>query len=163
MKNYVLIGMPSCGKTTLGFLIAKKTGREFVDTDKLVEQADGRTIPEIFAEEGESSFREKEREQVKIASQKRNAVISCGGGAVMDERNVECLKSNGFFVLIKRSLGLLSTEGRPLSKDEQTLKNMEKTRMPVYEKIADVTVINERNPELVSDEIIGVYNENNSN
>ncbi len=163
MKNYVLIGMPSCGKTTLGLLIAKKTGREFVDTDKLVEQADGRTIPEIFAEEGESSFREKEREQVKIASQKRNAVISCGGGTVMDERNVECLKSNGFFVLIKRSLGLLSTEGRPLSKDEQTLKNMEKTRMPVYEKIADVTVINERNPELVSDEIIGVYNENNSN
>lgn len=163
MKNYVLIGMPSCGKTTLGLLIAEKTGREFVDTDKLVEQADGRTIPEIFAEEGESSFREKEREQVKIASQKQNAVISCGGGAVMDERNVECLKRNGFFVLIKRSLGLLSTEGRPLSKDEQTLKNMEKTRMPVYEKIADVTVINERNPELVSDEIIGVYNENNSN
>lgn len=163
MKNYVLIGMPSCGKTTLGLLIAEKTGREFVDTDKLVEQADGRTIPEIFAEEGESSFREKEREQVKIASQKENAVISCGGGAVMDERNVECLKRNGFFVLIKRSLGLLSTEGRPLSKDEQTLKNMEKTRMPVYEKIADVTVINERNPELVSDEIIGVYNENNSN
>ena len=163
MKNYVLIGMPSCGKTTLGLLIAKKTGREFVDTDKLVEQADGRPIPEIFAEEGESSFREKEREQVKIASQKRNAVISCGGGAVMDERNVERLKRNGFFVLIKRSLGLLSTEGRPLSKDEQTLKDMEKTRMPVYEKIADVTVINERNPELVSDEIIGVYNENNSN
>lgn len=163
MKNYVLIGMPSCGKTTLGLLIAEKTGREFVDTDKLVEQADGRTIPEIFAEEGESSFREKEREQVKIASQKENAVISCGGGAVMDERNVECLKRNGFFVLIKRSLGLLSTEGRPLSKDEHTLKNMEKTRMPVYEKIADVTVINERNPELVSDEIIGVYNENNSN
>ncbi len=163
MKNYVLIGMPSCGKTVIGKIIAEKTRRKFIDTDELVERADGKAIPEIFATEGERSFREKERLQVEKAATETDAVISCGGGVVLDERNVRKLKENGFFVLIKRSVNLLSTEGRPLSKDRQTLKIMEESRMPVYEKYADVTVINERSPYAVAEEIIGEYNENNGN
>lgn len=163
MKNYVLIGMPSCGKTVIGKIIAEKTRRKFIDTDELVEQTDGKAIPEIFATEGERSFREKERRQVEKAATETDAVISCGGGVVLDERNVRKLKENGFFVLIKRSVNLLSTEGRPLSKDRQTLKIMEESRMPVYEKYADVTVINERSPYAVAEEIIGEYNENNGN
>ena len=163
MKNVVLIGMPSCGKSTVGRIIAEKTGRKFIDTDLLVEADVGKRIPDIFAESGESYFREKEREAVDRAAEERGAVIACGGGVVLDVRNVNVLKKNGVIAFIRRDIGLLSTEGRPLSKNAAALKEMEKIRMPLYEKYADFTVDNDKQPVDTAEEIIRGINENHGN
>lgn len=163
MKNIVLIGMPSCGKSTVGKIIAEKTGRKFIDTDFLVEEACGVSIPEIFKENGEIYFREKEREAVVLAASSDGAVIACGGGVVLDERNINALKENGIIAFIKRDVRKLSTEGRPLSKDIETLEKMEKIRMPLYEKYAEIIVKNDREPLDTAEEIIRGTDENNGN
>ena len=88
----------------------------------------------------ESYFREKEREAVARAADESGAVIACGGGVVLDERNVSALKKNGVVAFIRRDTSLLSTEGRPLSKNASALKEMEKIRLPLYEKYAEIVV-----------------------
>lgn len=135
--NVVLVGMAGCGKSTIGKLLAEKLGKEFVDLDEEIEKREKKSISEIFAEKGEAYFREVERKVVADVCVKTGQVIATGGGVVLDERNVEWMKANGKIVWIERDADKLAREGRPLSKDVETVKKLFESRKPIYESIAD--------------------------
>ena len=147
LSNVVLTGMPSSGKSSVGRLLAEKLGKNFIDLDDVIEERFGKKIPQIFSEEGEAGFREKETFCAKEIGKERGAVIACGGGTVLREENVRALKQNGCMVLLERDIRLLSTEGRPLSKDAETLKRMYEERLPFYRRCADFTFVNNQTPE----------------
>lgn len=148
MTNIVLIGMPGCGKTTVGKKLAEITGREFFDLDEIIEKEEKTTIAEIFAKKGEKYFREREKETVKRLSRVTGKVIATGGGSVVDQENADYLGRNGIFVWIRRDLSLLCSDGRPLlSDDTKKRKRLFSERKPVYERTADVTVSNDLSVE----------------
>ncbi len=137
--NVALIGMPSCGKSTLGSFVAKQLGKTFVDLDDEIEKAAGKPIPQIFAEEGEAAFRAIEHAQVARFAKENRQVLSCGGGAVLDASNMRALRQNGIIVYIDRPLGALATGGyRPLSSSAEALQQMETVRRPLYTAAADL-------------------------
>ena len=142
MRNIVLIGMPGCGKTTIGRIISEKTGKEFVDMDDEIVKKAGKPIPEIFEEVGEPGFRDIESQVAAELGKQRGLVIATGGGAVLREDNVYALKQNSLMIHIKRPLEDLAMNGRPLSKDIEALRRMEAVRMPIYEAAADMTIDN---------------------
>lgn len=138
--NVVFVGMPGCGKTSVGKAYARLTGRSFLDTDTFVEQA-GMSIPDIFEKYGETAFRDKETQAVKMLSAMSEKVIATGGGAIEREENVVLMKQNGIVVYLKRELDKLATDNRPLSQGgkEKTLALYER-RHSLYEKAADFTI-----------------------
>jgi len=142
MRNIVLIGMPGCGKTTIGRIISEKTSKEFIDMDDEIVKKAGKPIPEIFEEVGEPGFRDIESQVAAELGKQRGLVIATGGGAVLREENVYALKQNSLMIHIKRPLEELAMNGRPLSKDIETLRKMEAVRMPIYEAAADMTIDN---------------------
>ncbi|MBQ3520766.1 MAG: shikimate dehydrogenase [Firmicutes bacterium] len=142
MRNIVLIGMPGCGKTTIGRIISEKTGKEFVDMDDEIVKKAGKPIPEIFEEVGEPGFRDIESQVAAELGKQRGLVIATGGGAILREENVYALKQNSLMIHIKRPLEELAMKGRPLSKDIDALRKMEAVRMPIYEAAADMTIDN---------------------
>src|SRR3989338_10071603 len=94
-KNIVLIGLMGSGKSAVGRTIAKKLGRRFIDTDRLIERQSGKTVQEIFFEQGEAAFRMLEKEATKKISQYIGIVIATGGGIIKDPENFKCLKQSG--------------------------------------------------------------------
>lgn len=141
LANVVLIGMPSCGKSTQGKTLAKALGKTFVDTDKLVEQKAGKPIPQIFAQDGEEAFRRLETQALAEATAGNGQVIATGGGVVTREENLPLLAQNGPVIYLQRPLQHLSTGGsRPLSRDAAALREMYKKRGPLYVQAADKTV-----------------------
>lgn len=140
-RNIVLIGMPASGKSSVGKVLAKKTGFDFVDTDALIESRENRKISDIFAEEGEPYFRNLEVEVTKELSEKENQIISTGGGLVMNPLNVENLRKNGMLIFLDRDVThLIPTADRPLGDTTEKMQNLYKERFPVYKKAADRTV-----------------------
>ncbi|MBQ8083580.1 MAG: shikimate kinase [Clostridia bacterium] len=152
--NLVLIGMPGSGKSSVAKLLAEKTGREVVELDGAIEEAAGKPIPQIFAEDGEDVFRDIESACIAKAGAKNGVILSLGGGAVTKERNYLPLHQNGRIYCLKRDLSLLPMDGRPLSKDLDTLKAMEQTRAPMYERFADVTIENDGTLEEATEKIL---------
>lgn len=151
MTNIVLIGMPGCGKTTVGKKLAEITGREFFDVDEIIEKEDKTTIAEIFAKKGEKYFRAREKETVKRLSLLTGKVIATGGGSITDRENADYLSRNGVFVWIKRDLSLLCSDGRPLlSDDKEGRERLFSERKPVYERTADIAVDNNLSLEAVA-------------
>ena len=148
-KNLVLIGMPACGKTTIGKMVAQILEKEFIDTDAVIEQKAGKSIAEIFAEDGEEYFRKIESEVLMEVGKLANKVISTGGGVVKKSQNYFSLKQNGVIVWIDRSLDELSCEGRPLSKDKQTIERLYMERKDSYAFFADAKIKNEGELEIV--------------
>ena len=139
--NIALVGMPSCGKSTLGRLLAKQLGRPLVDLDEEIVKADGRSIPDIFAAEGEAGFRKLEAAQTARFARENRQVISCGGGVVKDPANLRALHANGIVLFIDRPLeDLLVGGGRPLSTSPEALKTMEAQRRPLYLAAADAVM-----------------------
>lgn len=155
-ENIVLVGMPGCGKTTIGKILAEKLNKEFVDTDELVVKLAGQTIPEIFAKQGEEKFREYEKEAVLIAGNFRNAVISTGGGVVKNIENKKPLSLNGKIVYIKRDLSQLFMGGRPLSKNREELEKLYNERKDKYCDFAFAFVFNDKTPIDTAMEIIKI-------
>lgn len=152
--NLVLIGMPGSGKSSVAKLLSEKTGREVVELDRAIEEAAGKPIPAIFAEDGEDVFRDLESSCIAAAGARNGVILSLGGGAVTRERNYLPLHQNGRIYCLKRDLSLLAMDGRPLSKDLDTLRTMEQERAPMYERFADVTVVNDGTPEDAADAIL---------
>lgn len=141
MENIVLIGMPGCGKSTIGMQLAQALNKRFVDADTCIEAAAGCTIPEIFANGGEDAFRRLESQVLENLGKCSGTVIATGGGCVTRPENYPYLHQNGTIIWIKRELSLLATDGRPLSQNGH-LEQMYHTRQPLYQAFADITVEN---------------------
>ncbi len=163
-RNIVLIGMPSCGKSTLGKDLAKKLGMDFVDMDAEIEKTAGKTIPQIFALQGEEEFRRIETQVCLELSKLNHTVISCGGGIVKNEINMHALSLNGFVVYIKRDLRkLLAGGSRPLSTDRNAIRQLYAQRAPLYEKYSSATVENNGYFPDALEKLAEVCNENSGN
>ena len=139
MENIVLIGMPGCGKSTVGALLAEKTGRTFVDTDAEIEKLAKKSIPRIFAEDGEEAFRRLETQVLAEFGKQSGLVIATGGGCVTRSENDPLLHQNGRLFWLQRDLSQLPTHGRPLSTN---LEDMLAIRKPLYEAFADYVIDN---------------------
>ena len=140
-ENIILIGMPACGKTSVGKLLAKKLERRFVDTDALIEERAGCTISKIFEDYGEEEFRRIESEVIREVSSLGGAVISTGGGSILKGENVSALKENGKLYFIDRPLeSLLPTPDRPLANTADAIKQRFTERYPIYNAAADTRI-----------------------
>ena len=154
-RNIVLTGMPSSGKSTVGWRLAKRLGRELIDTDAEIVKRAGAPITEIFKAHGEAYFRDLETETIKELSRTGGRVIATGGGAALRKENVDALKMNGTVVFLDRPLAdLLPTDDRPLSNDETKLRSLYAERHPIYTAAADVTVPVRGTPEDTVNEVM---------
>ena len=142
MLHIILIGMPGCGKTAVGRALAEMTGRIFLDADEELERSTGRSIPAIFAEEGESGFRQCETGILSELGKRSGCVIATGGGCVTREENYPLLHQNGLIIWLHRASALLPSDGRPLSQ-VRDLKEMYRERKPLYEKFSDLSAVND--------------------
>lgn len=146
MENIILIGMPGCGKSTVGKHLSQQLGRPLVDADSEIESTAGMTIPEIFNQSGEAGFRQIETQVLTELGRKSGLIIATGGGCVTQDRNYPLLHQNGTCVWITRNLQSLPTDGRPLSQAGK-LEQMYQIRKPLYERFADMTVSNDKTAE----------------
>lgn len=140
LSNLILIGMPGCGKSTVGKQLAAELGMDFADTDEEVEAAAGMSIPDIFERYGEEAFRRLESEQTQKLGKENRLVIATGGGIVKDPGNYARLKQNGLIFLLERDPALLSIKGRPLSKNRDEVLALYKERIGLYESFADLRI-----------------------
>lgn len=158
MKNVVLIGMPGSGKSSVGGLLAERLGLPLLDTDAIVEQAEGRAIPEIFAQLGEVHFRDAETRAAHRAASSGPAVISTGGGLILREENMQALKNTGVVFFLDRppeDLAGLDHGGRPLlAGDARRIYTLYEQRIGLYRLYADHVIANTAAPEGAAEEII---------
>lgn len=155
MENTVLIGMPGCGKSTVGKLLAEKTGKEFVDADEAIVEKAGKPIPEIFAQVGEEGFRRIETEVLADLGKRSGLIIATGGGCVTKTENYASLHQNGRIFWLQRDLAKLPTDGRPLSQANR-LADMYARRKTMYEKFADHIICNDGDIEAAVSQILEV-------
>ena len=161
-KNIVLIGMPGCGKTTLGKRLADKMGYAFLDIDKLIEEKFG-TISDLF-QKGEKHFRKKETQAVEIVSQMEKTIIATGGGVVLDDYNIELLAQNGIIIFIDRPLddiiGDIDCVGRPLIEEgkDEIVKLFNK-RYSLYRVYADIIIKNNATQDKALDNMMSALKE----
>lgn len=141
MGNIVLIGMPGCGKSTVGAILAEKTGRTLLDADERICELAGKSIPEIFAQDGEAAFRQWETEALREFGMQSGRILATGGGCVTQSRNYPLLHQNGRIFYLTRDLDRLPTDGRPLSQ-ANPLAELYAARKGLYEAFADMTVDN---------------------
>ena len=140
-KNLLLVGMPGCGKSTIGARLAEKLGRKLVDTDEEIVKKIGCTIPEYFAQYGEEEFRKREHEVLREVAGRAGQVIATGGGIVTRPENTDPLRENSVVIFLRRDIDKLPTKGRPLSQCNNLYEMYEKRR-PLYEAVAELAVDN---------------------
>ncbi|MCE5299903.1 MAG: shikimate kinase [Spirochaetia bacterium] len=146
--NIALIGFMGSGKTTIGRLLAKQTGKKLVDIDRLIVKRAGMPVRRIFEKQGEDGFRTLETKVTISVAKKSNQVISTGGGVVKRERNINALRKTGIVVYLKTSFNeivdrIRMRDDRPLF-DMDNIKGTKKlytSRLPVYKAAADLTVV----------------------
>lgn len=158
----VLIGMPGCGKSTIGKLLSKELNLDFCDMDKFIEDMTSKTIPELF-EKGEEYFRDFETLACKELVKKSNMLISSGGGVIKRKENIQILKSESLIIFIDRPLEHLlcdvDTSNRPLLKEgRERLISLYEERYELYKSSADVIIKNDRGLRETVDEIKIVIN-----
>ena len=144
-KNIVLIGMPGAGKSTIGVILAKMMGKDFIDADLVIQKEEGKLLREIIAEVGTDGFIEVEN-RVNAGLMVEHSIIATGGSVVYGKEAMEHLKSIGTVVYLQlpfeelnRRLSDIKGRGVVL-KDGQTLKDLYEERVPLYEKYADITI-----------------------
>lgn len=155
MKNIVLVGMPSSGKSTLAAALGERLGRPVYEADALIEQEADMDIPAIFARYGEGHFRALETEILSRLGKLSGAVISTGGGCVTREENYDLLHQNGTIVWLQRGTEKLDKTGRPLSL-KNDLNEMYQKREPMYRRFADAAVDNNGSVEATLEQILEV-------
>lgn len=153
MENIVLIGMPGCGKSTVGKRLAQKTGLRFVDMDEEICRLAGISIPEIFAKQGEEAFRALETQIAAKLGKESGLVIATGGGCVTRAENEPLLRQNGTVFWLRRALYKLPKNGRPLSQ-AGSLEEMYRRREPMYRQFADFAIDNDGAAEKTVAEIL---------
>ena len=142
-QNIVLIGMPTCGKTTIGKKLAKELNKTFVDIDRLIEEEIQMPISEFLNKDNEKDFRDIEEKVVERIAKMNNLIISTGGGVIKRQVNIERLKKNGIVVFIDRDVNLLMpASDRPLSNNLNDLKKLYNERYEIYRSSADIVVKN---------------------
>ena len=159
--NVVLIGMMGCGKTTVGELLAKRLGFAFVDTDQYIERALGRTIPDVFAKEGEAFFRDWELGASEELAREKRQVIACGGGLPTRPDSIASLKYSGTVLFLRRDPGEIydsvSMAGRPLGQQgKAAFLERYAAREPIYLEWADHIVEVQPDPEQTAERALEV-------
>ena len=140
-ENIVLIGMPGCGKTTVGKKLSEILAKDFVDTDKLIVAKENTPIPKIFKTKGETAFRDIESLVVKEVSTQSGKIISTGGGVVLRQKNIDLLRQNGKIIFLDRPIeNILPTEDRPLSSNADDLKKRFQERYEIYCSSCDIHI-----------------------
>lgn len=142
MQNIILIGMPGCGKSSIGRALAERLHRPFIDADAEIVRRAGCSIPEIFAKDGEPGFRKIESAVLADLGKASGTILATGGGCVTRPENYPSLHQNGRIVWLTRPLELLPTDGRPMSQ-VNPLAALWETRKALYEQFSDVTVRND--------------------
>lgn len=160
-KNIVLIGMPGCGKTTIGETLAEKLNYKFCDIDRYIVEMENTSIDEMF-EHGEDYFRDIETKGVKRVSEMDSAVIATGGGVVTRQENIAYLKRNGIVIFIDRDIENIiqdiDTQSRPLLKDgQERLYKLLEERYKLYQDYSDIRVVNDGDIDSVVEKILKSY------
>lgn len=146
MENIVLIGMPGCGKSTIGQMLAAQLNKKFIDADAEIVKQAGMPIPQIFEISGEEGFRKWESQILAQFGKESGLVIATGGGCVTRSGNYPTLHQNGRIIWIRRDIHALPVDGRPLSQKNK-LEAMYAVRKPMYEAFSDYAVANDTTPE----------------
>ena len=149
-----LIGMPASGKTTVGRILSERLQKKLIDTDELIVEREGKSIPEIFETVGEAGFRDIESSVIRDIASVNDAVISTGGGAVLRDENVKALKENGRLYFIDRPLSaLIPTSDRPTASTREAIEKRYHERYGIYKASCDVHIDANRDADSVADEI----------
>lgn len=159
-RNIVLVGMPSCGKSTLGKLLAEKTGRVFIDADEEFTHAYNISPAKAITELGEDAFRDMEHQVILALGKKSGVVIATGGGVVTREANYAPLHQNGVILFLERKLENLSSKGRPLSQTTD-ISQLYAKRIDHYHSFADITLSSQEIPELTASLALSLLEEYN--
>lgn len=173
MKTSIaLIGFMGTGKTAVGRRLAEKLGKEFIELDDMIVRKAGKSIPEVFRRGGEIRFRELEIEVTREVAAKKNAVIACGGGIVLNKINIDRLRQECIIVYLTASAGVIlrrisgDTSERPLlavADRQREIKELLKLRRPYYARSAEITVNTSRlSVDTAADKIIGLLKEDES-
>lgn len=149
MNNIILIGMPGSGKSSVGRKLAKRLRRPLIDTDRMVEQAEGQSIPQLFAVLGEPYFRDVETRCVQEAAQMDGVIISTGGGVILRPENMETLKRSGTVFFLDRPpskiLARAQLGDRPLIRESRnSMMSLYQQRIGLYQMYADARIKNQR-------------------
>ncbi len=148
-KNIILIGMPGCGKTTLGKIIAENLNRPFYDADDIFEKTYEISAADVIKTQGEAVFRDMEHRVTEELGKLSGCVIACGGGVVTRDENYNSLHQNGTVVFIERNLEMLPTDNRPLSQSN-SLQSLYNSRIDAYRRFADITVKSTEIPQITA-------------
>jgi shikimate kinase len=167
-KNIILVGFMGTGKTSAGKELAKRLKRKFIEIDELIEKDQNDTIDNIFKTKGETYFRQMEKRITKGVSQEQNAVISAGGGIVLDEENIKNLQRNGLIICLEARAAVIfdrvkKETHRPLLKVEnpkQRIRELLEKRRPFYQKINFHIDTSNLSLDQVVDKIIEIYAKN---
>lgn len=139
MQNIVLVGMPGCGKTTVGKALAEQLNRPFFDADEEILKRTGKSAEAWIEACGEAVFRQKETEVLESLCKQSGTVIATGGGAVTVPENADILRQNSIVFFLNRDVSTLPVEGRPLSK-ATALSEMYEVRLPLYRSVCDYEI-----------------------
>lgn len=160
MNNIVLFGFMGCGKSTVGALLAQRTGLTLLDTDAYLERKYQRSIPEIFASDGEDAFRQMERQVCRELAGRTGLILCCGGGTVLDDENARILAQSGAMVFLDAAFSVcydrIRESDRPLVRrnSKEGLQEIFERRRPVYLSRAQITADASLPPAQVTDAVL---------
>lgn len=162
-SNIVLVGMPGCGKSTVGRYVAKKLDYEFCDMDNYIEKISGKSIKELF-EDGEENFRQWETKACEEISKFNKTIIASGGGVIKKDINIEILKKSCTIIFIDRPVERIIKDvdinSRPLLRDgKERLYSLFEERYDLYKKASDIVIVNKGYMKDTIDMIINIFKE----